>query len=716
MKRIAVCVSGEGTNLAALMRAERRGALGGSIVLVLADRPCPALARAAAAGIATLMLDPRDQPTRQAWDSAMAEGLLAARADLVVLAGFKRLVGPTTLSRFPGLMVNVHPSLLPSFPGPDAVGGALRAGVRVTGVTIHLVDETLDGGAILAQDAIAIASSDDRASLLARLHAVEHTLLPRVVATRLRDGSPAGPPKRALLSVSDKHGLTDLGQALAESGFELVSTGGTARALREAGLDVTDVAAVTGTAEMLDGRVKTLHPRIAAGVLADLGKPTHRAALADAGIDPFQLVVVNLYPFEDAARRPGVTLPELIEEVDIGGPTLVRAAAKNHAWVAVLTDPADYRPTVNALSADGSVPAVMRRELARKAFAHTARYESIIATSLGRFLGSEEEAQGETLPVVMDMRLERVRTLRYGENPHQRAALYRHAAGPSTLASVTAADDWSAGSEPSYNNLLDVSAAAGICRDLRGPAAVIVKHGNPCGAAEATDLANAWDAALAADPVSAFGGVAALRGKVDVHLAERISRTFLEVLVAEDFDERARQILGLRRGFRLLTDPTLMEAALPALELRSAGGAVLVTAADRLGSPDEPASWQLATTRAPTEAELAGLDLAWRVSRHVSSNAIVLTRDSSVVGVGAGQMSRLDSARLAVAKAADRASGAACASDAFFPFADGVRACLEAGVRAFVQPGGSKRDAEVIAAVEACGGTMLLTGRRHFRH
>jgi len=281
---------------------------------------------------------------------------------------------------------------------------------------------------------------------------------------------------------------------------------------------------------------------------------------------------------------------------------------------------------------------------------------------------------------------------------------------------VAASDGRSADGDLSYNNLLDVSAAAGICRDLRGPAAVIVKHGNPCGAAEATDLATAWDAALAGDPVSAFGGVAALRGKVDVHLAERISRTFLEVLVAEDFHERARQILGLKRGFRLLTDPSLMKAALPALELRSAGGAVLATEADRLGSPDEPASWQLVTTRAPTETELAELDLAWRVSRHVSSNAIVLTRDSSVVGVGAGQMSRLDSARLAVAKAADRAAGAACASDAFFPFADGVLACLEVGVRAFAQPGGSKRDAEVIAAVESCGGTMLLTGRRHFRH
>ncbi len=735
-KGIAVCVSGRGTNLFALLRSERRGLLGGAIRLVLADRPCPAVEFAAAQGIATSVVQPSAYSDRDAWDGAVAAEFERSAVDLIVLAGFMRVLGPATVAAFRGRILNVHPSLLPAFPGRDAISDALVAGVRVTGVTIHLVDETLDGGPIVAQEVVEVVPGDAFDSLAARIHAVEHRLLPRCVAlalagavsvegreVRIDTGIAATIPtaRRALVSVSDKTGLVELGRGLTDLGFEIVSTGGTARTLREAGLDVVDVATVTGFPEMLDGRVKTLHPRIAAGVLADLRRDDHRGRLAMAGIEPFELVVVNLYPFAQAARRPDVTPDELIEEIDIGGPTLVRAAAKNHASVAIVTDPADYGRILERLREDGRISDDLRRELALRAFAHTADYDAMIAATLPGVLaaaaGAAGAAIGDRFPTRLSISLERVETLRYGENPHQAAALYRRpgtdvAAGP--FASVTRSLQ---GKPLSYNNILDASAATALVRDLRGAAIAIIKHTNPCGVAEADDLLSAWDLALSGDPVSAYGGVVAIRGAVDGTLAARLAAIFLEVIVASAFDDDARSVLSAKANLRLLEYSEILVAPTDAIDLRSAGGGVLATDADRLSDADEPASWTLATSRAPTAAETTDLSLAWRVARHVTSNAIVLVRGRAVVGVGSGQMSRVDSARHAVEKAGpERAAGAVCASDAFFPFPDGVETCLAGGVGAFVQPGGSQRDPDVIAAVERASGTMLLTGRRHFRH
>ncbi|MBA3626886.1 MAG: bifunctional phosphoribosylaminoimidazolecarboxamide formyltransferase/IMP cyclohydrolase, partial [Chloroflexi bacterium] len=619
-----------------------------------------------------------------------------------------------------------------AFPGTDAVSDALAAGVRVTGVTVHVVDESLDGGPIVLQQAVSIVPSDDDDALLARLHAVEHRLLPRAVALMLAGAAAveggrvtigaaraAELPhrRRALISVSDKTGLADLGRGLAALDFELVSTGGTARALRETGLAVTDVSTVTGSPEMLDGRVKTLHPRIAAGILADRRQADHRAQIVAAGIEPFEVVVVNLYPFEAASRRAGIAADELIEEIDIGGPTLVRAAAKNHANVAVVTDPARY-PELLAAMQGGIVPDGTRRSLAVEAFAHTAAYDSTIARVLPAVL--EDGSAGSSIdpfPPVLDLRLERVERLRYGENPHQAAALYRRSGTSSASGPFADGVRLLQGKALSYNNILDASAATALARDLRGPAVTIIKHLNPCGAAEADDLGAAWHRALAGDRVSAFGGVVAVRGTVDRSLASDLAAIFLEVVVAASFDPDARDALAAKPNLRLIEDPSIMSSAPPGLELRTAGGGVLLAESDGLAAEDAPASWRTATTRAPSRQELTDLDLAWRVARHVGSNAIVLTRQHAIVGVGAGQMSRVDSCRLAIDKAgSDRAVGAACASDAFFPFPDGVETCLAAGVTAFVQPGGSQRDAEVLAAAERAGATMLLTGRRHFRH
>jgi phosphoribosylaminoimidazolecarboxamide formyltransferase/IMP cyclohydrolase len=762
--RVAVGVSGAGSNLRALVAAARRGALGGNIVLVFADRACPALDWAAEQGIDTALLPglgAADPAERFAGDELLAATLHAVDVDVVALAGFMRIVGPATLAAFEGRILNTHPSLLPAFAGSDAVPDALAAGVALTGCTVHLVDATLDGGPILLQEAVPILAGDDEATLHGRIKAVEHRLLPRAVALLLAGAVRVEPgrhtlrvdpsvadqrvprARRALLSVSDKEGLAAFATGLVALGFELVSTGGTARALREAGLPVTDVAAVTGFPEMLDGRVKTLHPSIHAGILADLRRPEHREALFGAGIAPFELVVVNLYPFAAAAERSGITLDELVEEIDIGGPTLVRAAAKNHASVAIVTSPARYAAVLEALADPAGVPLGLRSALAIEAFRHTAAYDARIAAELPCRMDEAGVAlppdpglprSPDHYPDVLVVPLAKVETLRYGENPHQPAARYRRTDRP-----ARPEDGPFATGEPplqgkglSYNNVLDASAAGALARLLRGPAVVVVKHTNPCGAAERSSLLEAWGDALAGDPDAAFGGVVALTGRVTADVAQALTSIFLEVVVASGFEPEALEILAAKPNLRLVLDPGVALGPRGAVRpngtyradelgsIRTAGGAVLVGAPD--DSPDEPAEWALMTRREPSDAERADLDLAWRLCRGVTSNAIVLVRDGMLVGLGSGQVSRVDACRQAVAKAerfhaaTGGARGAVAASDAFFPFADGPQVLLDAGVSAIVEPGGSMRDGEVLTAVDAAGAAMLVTGKRHFRH
>ncbi len=758
--RVAVGVSGAGSNLRALVAAARRGELGGEITLVFADRDCPAIAWATEEGIETAVLPglaARDEAARQVADDALAQTLQASGIDVVALAGYMRIVGPAMLAALPARILNTHPALLPAFPGGHAVRDALAHGVRVTGCTVHLVDAELDGGPIILQEAVPLAPGDDEHSLHERIKAVEHRLLPRAVALLLA-GAVNGTgrtidvdveladadlpvPRRALLSVSDKTGLAELGRRLVAHGFELVSTGRSARALRDAGLPVTDVSAVTGSAEVLDGRVKTLHPAIHAGLLADRRRPEHRHAVLAAGIAPLELVVVNLYPFAAAAEREGTTFDELVEEIDIGGPALIRAAAKNHASVAVITSPARYDAVVAALEEGGGVPLPLRSALAIEAFRHTAAYDARIAAELPCSMdraGIELPAEPglprseDPFPPTLVLPLEKVETLRYGENPHQPAARYRRVdrrARASDGPFATAAPPIQ-GKALSYNNVLDASAAAAIARRLRGPACAIVKHTNPCGAAERATLLEAWQAARAGDPEAAFGGVVAVTATVDEGLARELTGIFLEVVVAPAYEPAALEMLAAKPNLRLIVDPSLDGVPTPARDdglisvdylggIRSAGGAILVGAPD--DEPDDRASWLTMTSRTPTAAEAADLDLAWRLVRGVVSNAIVLVRDGQLVGLGSGQVSRVDACRQAVDKAERLhapvgARGAVAASDAFFPFPDGSNVLMDAGVTAIVQPGGSLRDAEILAAVEARGGSMLITARRHFRH
>ena len=752
-------MSGAGSNLRALAAAASRGEVGGAVRLVFADRSCPALDWAAEQGIDTALLpgltDP-DAAERARADAVLAETLEAADVSVVALAGYMRIVGPRVLDAFAGRILNTHPSLLPAFPGAHAVRDALEHGARVSGCTVHVVDATLDGGPIVAQEAVPIEPGDDEATLHERIKRVEHRLLPRAVALFLA-GAPrvdgrrvhvdvaradAALPRsrRALLSVSDKTGLAAFGRGLVERGFEMVSTGGTARTLRDAGLPVTDVSAVTGFPEILDGRVKTLHPAIHAGILADRRQAAHREALVERGIAPFELVVVNLYPFAAAAERPGITLDELVEEIDIGGPSLVRAAAKNHASVAIVTSPARYEAVLEALDAPDGIPLGLRSALAVEAFRHTAAYDARIAAELPCRMdeaGVELPAEpgmprsADPFPPTLIIPLQKVEALRYGENPHQPAARYRR----TDRRTQPADGPFATGAPPlqgkalSYNNVLDASAAAAIARSLRGPACVVVKHTNPCGAAERGSLLEAWRAALAGDPDAAFGGVVALTRAVTADVARELTGIFLEVVVAPSFDMDALAILAEKQNLRLVEDPALgvdREAhgghggRVDYLgSIRTAGGALLVGAPD--DAVDDPGEWVTLTSRAATDREAADLELAWRLARGVVSNAIVLVRDGQLIGLGSGQVSRVDACRQAVAKAErlhapKGARAAVAASDAFFPFPDGPQVLLDAGVTAIVQPGGSVRDAEVLHAVDMAGAAMLITARRHFRH
>ncbi|WP_446211344.1 bifunctional phosphoribosylaminoimidazolecarboxamide formyltransferase/IMP cyclohydrolase [Micromonospora sp. IBSANI012] len=514
------------------------------------------------------------------------------------------------------------------------------------------------------------------------------------------------PIRRALVSVYDKSGLVELARALHDAGVEILSTGSTASTISGAGVPVTPVEQVTGFPEILDGRVKTLHPKIHGGLLADLRKDTHAAQLDEHGIAGIDLLVSNLYPFQ-ATVASGASQDECVEQIDIGGPAMVRAAAKNHASVAVVTDPAAYPALVAAL-ADGGFTLAQRRALAARAFADIAEYDVAVAEWFATTLAPAADGW----PQFAGLSLRRRAVLRYGENPHQAAAVY---ADPSSPAGLAQAEQLH-GKEMSYNNYVDADAAWRAANDFTDqPAVAIIKHANPCGIAVGADVAEAHRRAHACDPVSAYGGVIAVNRPVSVEMARQVADIFTEVVVAPGYDEGAAEILQAKKNIRLLHAPAF--DPLPA-EWRQVTGGVLVQLRDKVDAEgDDPANWRLATGDPADEATLRDLAFAWRAVRAVKSNAILLAKDGATVGVGMGQVNRVDSARLAVDRAgAERARGAVCASDAFFPFADGPKILIEAGVRAIVQPGGSIRDEEVIAACKEAGVTMYLTGTRHFFH
>jgi phosphoribosylaminoimidazolecarboxamide formyltransferase/IMP cyclohydrolase len=512
--------------------------------------------------------------------------------------------------------------------------------------------------------------------------------------------------RRALLSVSDKSGIVELAAALRKLGFELLSTGGTARALAAAGLAVTEVADETGFPEIMDGRVKTLHPRVHGALLGRAGQDD--AVMREHGIRPIDVLVVNLYPFAETILRPGCSDADAIENIDVGGPAMLRAAAKNHERLTVLVDPADY-PGALAELREGAVSGATRRRLAAKAFAHTAQYDAIVSAWLRAQMA--DDSFPDTLAAGFRKKLD----LRYGENPHQAAAFYTQPLA--TAASVSTAVQLQ-GKELSYNNIADADTAIECVRQFDSPACVIVKHANPCGAATAAGTLDAYSRAYEADPTSAFGGIIAFNRPVDgVTASAIVGRQFVEVIAAPDYGPDSLAAFGAKQNIRVLRTGPLDDVSPPSVELKSVAGGLLAQARD--GGTVDAAALRTVTRRAPDAAELADLLFAWRICKYVKSNAIVFARDGRTVGIGAGQSSRVVSARIAAMKAKDAqlaVEGSVMASDAFFPFRDGLDAAADLGVRAVIQPGGSLRDAEVIAAADERGIAMVFTGMRHFRH
>jgi phosphoribosylaminoimidazolecarboxamide formyltransferase/IMP cyclohydrolase len=509
--------------------------------------------------------------------------------------------------------------------------------------------------------------------------------------------------KRALVSVSDKNGLEPFVRGLIELGVEVISTGGTAKYLRDAGLQITGISDVTGFPEIMDGRVKTLHPAIHGGILADRSKPAHLKAIEDLGIKPIDLVVVNLYPFEQTVAQRGVTEAEAVENIDIGGPSMVRSAAKNFSGVGIVTDPADYHKILGELKGSaGELSVDTRRALAAKAFHHTAHYDSAIANWFG-----EQQAD---FPKNLMLDLTKLQDLRYGENPHQRASWYSEVGADGSL---TAAIDQLHGGPLSFNNLLDLDAARRCLEEFALPACVVVKHNNPCGVAVAETVTAAYEKAFSCDPISAYGGVIVFNRPLDESVAKLLSTNFVEVLWAPGYSDDALKVLTVKENIRILAGQPNRDTC-GSFDMKRIYGGMLVQDWDC--EVDQRENMTVVSTRTPTEAEWGDLLFAWRVAKNTKSNAIILAKDLMTVGVGAGQMSRVDSARLAVSRAQHPLAGCAVASDAFFPFPDALEVCADAGATCVIHPGGSKRDDESLTVAEARGMAMVMTGRRHFRH
>ena len=716
--RLVVLVSGSGTNLQSLLEACDDPAFGARVVAVGADRAgIEGLARAARRDIPSFVVALPDHPDRLAWDVALTEACARYEPDLVISAGFLKLVGAAFLERVGGRYLNTHNALLPSFPGIHGPRDALAYGVKVTGATLFFADAGTDTGPVIAQVAVPVLDGDTEETLTDRVKVAERRQLIDAVGRLVREGwtvtgrkvtfgvsgARRRPIRRAMISVYDKTGLEELVAALISADVEIVSTGSTAERIEARGAKVTRVDELTGFPECLDGRVKTLHPKVHAGLLADLRLASHQRQLAELGIEPFDLLVSNLYPFTETVAS-GAGVDECVEQIDIGGPAMVRAAAKNFASVAVVTSPSGYQQLVTAI-AEGGTTLEQRRDLAAQAFAAIAEYDVAVAAWC-----AGELVSGGPFPGFTGTALRRRTELRYGENPHQAAALYADPAAAPGLAQAKQLH----GKEMSYNNYVDTDAAWRAANDFVQPCVAVVKHANPCGIAIGVDVAAAHRKAHACDPLSAYGGVIACNGEVSVAMAEQIAEIFTEVLVAPAYAEGAVEVLSARKNLRILLAPGWSPAR---VESRQVSGGLLVQASDRISAPgDDPANWRLAAGAPADDATMADLVFAWRAVRAVKSNAILLAAGGATVGVGMGQVNRVDSARLSVTRAGDRAAGAVAASDAFFPFADGLQVLIDGGVRAVVQPGGSIRDAEAIEAATAAGITMYLTGTRHFFH
>lgn len=710
--KIAILASGNGTNFEVLTKKFQAGEIPGTEALMFCNHPnAPVIKRAQRLGIPYETFSVKECGSKQAYESRLLKVLKEYKIDFIILSGYLRVVGSTILNEYPDSIVNLHPALLPKYPGLNSIARAFedyqRGLIDKTGVTVHFIDARLDHGPIIAQKAVPIYPDDTEETLETRVHETEHELFPmavsEVIQTRMKRGNKV---KRALVSVSDKTNLVPFVKGLVENHYEIISTGGTKKKLDEAGIKTISVEEITGFPEILDGRVKTLNPYIHGGLLAERDKPEHMKTLEKLNIHTIDLVCVNLYPFKQTIEKPNVELADAIENIDIGGPSLLRAASKNYASVTVVTDQADYDRVLKEITENGDTNLKTRAELAAKVFRTTAAYDALIAEYLTKQTGLEDP---EKLTLTYDLK----QKMRYGENSHQKAWLYEDAL-PKKFSILQA--EQLHGKKLSYNNIKDADEALRAIREFQAePTVVAMKHMNPCGIGRGKTLEEAWDRAYEADSISIFGGVIALNRKVDLATAKKMHKIFLEIVIAPGFDDDALAVLEKKKNIRLLQLDFSHENEPVRYETVSVMGGLLMQEQDVLN--ENVADWKCVTDVKPTEQQLKTMMFALKAVKHTKSNAIVVANNERTLGVGAGQPNRIDSAKIAVKHAGEAIDNTAVmSSDAFFPFGDCVEYAGKHGIKAIVQPGGSVRDQESIEAANKYGIAMVFTGYRHFRH
>ncbi|NRO30598.1 Bifunctional purine biosynthesis protein PurH [Lactobacillus helveticus] len=710
--KIAILASGNGTNFEVLTKKFQAGEIPGTEALMFCNHPnAPVIKRAQRLGIPYETFSVKECGSKQAYEARLLKVLKEYKIDFIILSGYLRVVGSTILNEYPDSIVNLHPALLPKYPGLNSIARAFvdyqRGLIDKTGVTVHFIDARLDHGPIIAQKAVPIYPDDTEETLETRVHETEHELFPmavsEVIQTRMKRGNKV---KRALVSVSDKTNLVPFVKRLVENHYEIISTGGTKKKLDEAGIKTISVEEITGFPEILDGRVKTLNPYIHGGLLAERDKPEHMKTLEKLNIHTIDLVCVNLYPFKQTIEKPNVELADAIENIDIGGPSLLRAASKNYASVTVVTDQADYDRVLKEITENGDTNLKTRAELAAKVFRTTAAYDALIAEYLTKQTGLEDP---EKLTLTYDLK----QRMRYGENSHQKAWLYEDAL-PKKFSILQA--EQLHGKKLSYNNIKDADEALRAIREFQAePTVVAMKHMNPCGIGRGKTLEEAWDRAYEADSISIFGGVIALNRQVDLATAKKMHKIFLEIVIAPGFDDDALAVLEKKKNIRLLQLDFSHENEPVRYETVSVMGGLLMQEQDVLN--ENVADWKCVTDVKPTEQQLKTMMFALKAVKHTKSNAIVVANNERTLGVGAGQPNRIDSAKIAVKHAGEAIDNTAVmSSDAFFPFGDCVEYAGKHGIKAIVQPGGSVRDQESIESANKYGIAMVFTGYRHFRH
>lgn len=697
MKKLAIFASGFGSNFQAIQDAIDDRMLDAKIEILISDNPkCLAIERAGNLNINVFSFYANSYANKDSYEKKILNKLECLNIDLVVLAGYMKIIGPTLLHGFKGKFLNIHPSLLPAFKGKDAIGQAINAKVKKTGVTVHYVTDKLDSGKVIAQEELDISNMNSRAEIEENIHIIEHRLYPKIIKKVLE-----GYMKRALISVSDKTNIIDFTKTLIELGYEIISTGGTKKLLEKSNIKVISIDEFTGFPEILNGRVKTLHPKVHGGLLALRDNESHIKEVQDNNIEFIDLVCVNLYPFKKTISKPNVSFDEAIEQIDIGGPSMLRSAAKNYKFVTVVTDISDYQKVLDEIRKYNDTTLETKKYLSKKVFQKTAQYDAYIAAYLST----------ENLPEKLTLTYDNSSKLRYGENPHQQACVYKQSDNPYSIINCKVFN----GKELSYNNIQDANAAINILAEFKEPTAVCLKHMNPCGVASDNDIITAYRNAYLSDSVSVFGGIVALNREVSLELAEELNKVFLEIIIAPSYTKPALNKLKQKKNLRVLQLDTTKENTDKMVAV-SINGGILYQESDKYLVKKEDLN--IVTELAPSDSELDELMFSWKVVKHVKSNAIVITHKYKTVGIGAGQMNRIGAAKIALdwVKEHNYTEELTLSSDAFFPFDDVVRLAKEYGVTQIIQPGGSIRDKDSIKACNELGIKMVFTGNRHFKH